>query len=412
MATISGTCEVHTRCSQAELRNLRSISSSEFPTTILSDGSERLSSSSPASVEGRCHVARDPTSFSGRSGRFCGSSFSGNGISGASAYGGTSPSLTSRQQPTRCGLSEARSLNASRIGRYPVQRQRFPSSECSISALLGSASLRSSEYIDMTNPGVQKPHCEPWKSASFCWTGWSLLRVEPIPSTVITWQPSMAQTGAMQAFTERCTTLFFALSKDDTDTVHAPQPPSPQPSFVPVSPSLRSHASRVCSGWNWSAARLYSLPFTKKYSTWRSAPGPDLAIAGTGAADTVPSPEGGGGISPVPCRDRQAHTGPHGRCTLGVKSAAPEIAPVDIRRYVSTFPKSNHGFFQTSFHAESLVLHLVSWFFNWFFLVPQAHAVCARGRGSVTQRHTHGRQAEEATTPGPAMQRCETSSIA
>ena len=56
-----------------------------------------------------------------------------------------------------------------------------------------------------------------------------------IPSTVTTWHPSTEYSGARQALTERCTSLPF--SKLDTMTVHAPQPPSPHPSLVPVRPT-------------------------------------------------------------------------------------------------------------------------------------------------------------------------------
>ena len=44
--------------------------------------------------------------------------------------------------------------------------------------------------MDITKPGVQKPHCEPWLLASRACTGWRPLLTEPRPSTVVTAQPS------------------------------------------------------------------------------------------------------------------------------------------------------------------------------------------------------------------------------
>ena len=39
-----------------------------------------------------------------------------------------------------------------------------------MSAMSGFGLFRSSVYMDMTMPGVQKPHCEPCDSAIRCWT--------------------------------------------------------------------------------------------------------------------------------------------------------------------------------------------------------------------------------------------------
>lgn len=55
------------------------------------------------------------------------------------------------------------------------------------------------------------------------------------PSTVTTCMPSTLYSGARQALTERCHSCPSSLL--DTMTVHAPHPPSPQPSLVPVRPS-------------------------------------------------------------------------------------------------------------------------------------------------------------------------------
>ena len=58
--------------------------------------------------------------------------------------------------------------------------------------------------MDMTKPGVQKPHCEPWLLASRACTGCRPLLTEPSPSTVVTAQPSTLYRGARQALTARC----------------------------------------------------------------------------------------------------------------------------------------------------------------------------------------------------------------
>ena len=58
--------------------------------------------------------------------------------------------------------------------------------------------------MDMTKPGVQKPHCEPWLLASRACTGCRPFATEPRPSTVVTAQPSTLYSGARQAFTARC----------------------------------------------------------------------------------------------------------------------------------------------------------------------------------------------------------------
>ena len=45
-------------------------------------------------------------------------------------------------------------------------------------------------YMDMTMPGVQKPHCDPWLAAILCWTACSRPLASPIPSTVVTASPA------------------------------------------------------------------------------------------------------------------------------------------------------------------------------------------------------------------------------
>ena len=108
-----------------------------------------------------------------------------------------------------------------------------------------SGVVRKSAYIAITIPGVQKPHCEPCISVIRSCTGWSPLRVEPIPSIVVTAHQSTAQSGKRHALTAAWRGAPAAASKLETTTVHAPHPPSPQPSFVPVRPIERSHSSSV-----------------------------------------------------------------------------------------------------------------------------------------------------------------------
>lgn len=62
-------------------------------------------------------------------------------------------------------------------------------------------------------------------------TGWRPFLMSPTPSTVLTSHPTTEYTGYRQAFT-----ALTPPSPDDMTTVHAPQPPSPHPSFVPVRP--------------------------------------------------------------------------------------------------------------------------------------------------------------------------------
>ena len=91
------------------------------------------------------------------------------------------------------GAFLANVLNPSRMGLYPVHLHRLPPSASSISSSVGLVFLDLRRaYMDMTKPGVQKPHCEPCACArAFC-TGWRPPRLVPRPSTVITCVPSHA----------------------------------------------------------------------------------------------------------------------------------------------------------------------------------------------------------------------------
>ena len=61
--------------------------------------------------------------------------------------------------------------------------QRFPASASSISCSVGASVLDlRREYIDITNPGVQKPHCEPCAFASRSWIGCKPSLGLPIPA--------------------------------------------------------------------------------------------------------------------------------------------------------------------------------------------------------------------------------------
>lgn len=132
-----------------------------------------------------------------------------------------------------------------------MQRQRLPWKATS-KALIGGPSggdWRRSVYIDMMMPGVQKPHWLPWALARRSWAGWRRVRVLPIPSTVVTAHPCIAHTGIRQAFTGRCFTLPVRRSMRDNIMVQAPQPPSPQPNFVPQRNSFSlKYVSSVHSG--------------------------------------------------------------------------------------------------------------------------------------------------------------------
>ena len=66
------------------------------------------------------------------------------------------------------------------------------------------------------------------------------------PSTVTTCMPSTAYSGHRHALTDRCSSEPSSATLD-TITVHAPHPPSPHPSFVPVSP-ISARSTKLCLG--------------------------------------------------------------------------------------------------------------------------------------------------------------------
>src|SRR5258708_9100048 len=88
----------------------------------------------------------------------------------------------------------------------------------------------------ITNPGVQKPHCDPLFAAIAYCTGSSFSRVLPIPSVVVIMAPSSEQSGRRHELTAVSTTRRSFGSQRETITVQAPHPPSPPKSFLPVNP--------------------------------------------------------------------------------------------------------------------------------------------------------------------------------
>src|SRR5204863_3622049 len=84
---------------------------------------------------------------------------------------------------------------ASTMGRYPVQRHKFPARASLMSRRDGLSADLYNANSDITKPGVQKPHCEPWQSTSACWTGCSAPLSPRRLSTVISSLPSSVGTN-------------------------------------------------------------------------------------------------------------------------------------------------------------------------------------------------------------------------
>src|SRR6516162_11039471 len=87
-------------------------------------------------------------------------------------------------------------------------------------------------------PGVQNPHCRASFAMNASWIGCSLS--PPMPSTVVTAFPDAAFAGNRQ----------LATGTPSNSTVHPPQTPEPQTSFVPV----RFNRSRITSASSASAS--------------------------------------------------------------------------------------------------------------------------------------------------------------
>mmetsp|Transcript_75907 Transcript_75907/g.158287 ORF Transcript_75907/g.158287 Transcript_75907/m.158287 type:complete len:208 (+) Transcript_75907:3455-4078(+) len=131
-----------------------------------------------------------------------------------------------------------------RMGRYPVQRQRFPSKCCSTSSAEGFLLFSSKAYMFITQPGVQKPHWEPLPAAMADWMGWKPLSLQPMPWVVMMWQPSTAQRRRRQLLMGTSSTDFVEGLKRPSATVQMPHPPSWQPARVPLSPFMSRSQSR------------------------------------------------------------------------------------------------------------------------------------------------------------------------
>lgn len=56
-------------------------------------------------------------------------------------------------------------LQPSTMGRYPVHRHKLPPSATVMSSMLGCGLFLSKVYMDITMPGVQNPHWDPWALA-------------------------------------------------------------------------------------------------------------------------------------------------------------------------------------------------------------------------------------------------------
>jgi hypothetical protein len=135
------------------------------------------------------------------------------------------------------------------------------------------------DHSDITKPGVQKPHCEPWQSTMACCTGcrvctaWCFLSaafsvaLSSLPaalalnwplrsSTVNSALPCSVGRNWMQALTvcrlspSMVPGASVPVASSPMTTVQAPQSPSLQPSLVPVQrASSRSQSSTERVGW-------------------------------------------------------------------------------------------------------------------------------------------------------------------
>jgi hypothetical protein len=88
----------------------------------------------------------------------------------------------------------------------------------------------------ITQPGVQKPHCDPFPSAMAVCKGWKPFCFEPSPSVVMTWQPSTAANRRRQALIGTVSTVSVPAVGMPKATVQIPHPPSPHPTWMPRMP--------------------------------------------------------------------------------------------------------------------------------------------------------------------------------
>mmetsp|Transcript_1497 Transcript_1497/g.4043 ORF Transcript_1497/g.4043 Transcript_1497/m.4043 type:complete len:234 (+) Transcript_1497:3216-3917(+) len=141
-------------------------------------------------------------------------------------------------RPATASLT-AKLWKLSRMGRYPVHRQMFPSKCDSICSCVGCGVLTSSPFICIANPGVHMPHWLALLSTIACCTGSRPAEVLPIPSIVVTCIPSSVATGRRQ---ELILTVFTpdseVLSMPVRSTVQTPHPPWLHIRFVPLRPGV------------------------------------------------------------------------------------------------------------------------------------------------------------------------------
>ena len=147
-------------------------------------------------------------------------------------------------------------------------------------------------------PGVQKPHCRPWHSMNACCTG-PIESIAPSPSTVVT---SCAWAVTANIRHDR-------IGWPSTSTVHAPQTPCSQPTWVPVSRRSwrrKSDSSRRAGAFAWRGTPLTTTVRSSSSSTLPSvgvgdglghAAGPSLAdgssLQGNGSGAAVREGEAG-----------------------------------------------------------------------------------------------------------------------
>ena len=103
----------------------------------------------------------------------------------------------------------------------------------------------------MTNPGVQKPHWKLCESHIACCRG-PRLPSAASPSTVVTSLPAAWTASIRHERTARPSTM----------TVHAPQTPCSQPTWVPV--RLRSSRRKSASVLRASGEPVHVAPLTLK----------------------------------------------------------------------------------------------------------------------------------------------------
>src|SRR5207244_2717452 len=132
----------------------------------------------------------------------------------------------------------------------------------------------------ITNPGVQKPHCEPFSLAMRYCTGLNSLRQLPVPSVVVISMPSNEQRGRRQELIDRCSTRSLRSSQRDNITVHAPHPPCAQLFFVPVKPTLGERSQSTSRTVGSTFSKTISCPFRTKRRSAANCPGGAADIGG------------------------------------------------------------------------------------------------------------------------------------